>query len=119
MQPAMIDHGSHRGIVRQTFGIVHILLAGEASEHRLAQQSGQQVVGILATAAFQQCRTRQIGQPERIVQFAIGQKASIGGDAAAVELELQPAVEIDPQGAVIRFTRRVFHPRAPSLTTTR
>src|SRR3954447_3352615 len=35
--------------------------------------------------------------------------ASIGGDAAAVELQLQAAVEIDPQRPVIRFTRWVFH----------
>ena len=31
----------------------------------------------------------------------IGQQPGVGGDAAAVELQLQAALEIDPQGAVI------------------
>ncbi len=30
------------------------------------------------------------------------------GGSPAVELQLQAAVEFDPQGPVIRFTRRVF-----------
>ena len=61
----------------------------------------------------------QIGQPERVVQFAIGQQSGVGGDAVAVEFQLQAAVEIDPQRAVIRFTRWVFHPRAPKPSITR
>ena len=60
-------------------------------------------------AALRQRRASQIGQPERVVQFAERQQASVGGDAAAMEFQLQAAVEIDPQTAVIRFTRWVFH----------
>src|SRR5215212_1501817 len=52
---------------------------------------------------------RQIDQPQRIVEVAVGEQPGVGGDAAAVELQLQAAVEIDPQGPVVRFTRRVFH----------
>ena len=96
----------------QTIGVVHVLIAGEAAEHRLAEQAGQQVPGVLAAAALGQRRASQIGQAERVVQFTVGQQPGIGGDPAAVEFQLQTTVEIDPQGPVIRFTRWVFHPRA-------
>ena len=95
--------------MRQTFGIVDILIAGEAAEHGLAQQAGQHVAGVLATAALRQCGTSQIGQPECIIQFSVGQQSGVRGDPAAVEFQLQAAVEIDPQNAIIRFTRWVFH----------
>ena len=105
--------------MRETIGVVHILIAGEAAEHRLAKQPAQQVPGVLAAAAFRQRRTRQIGQPKRIIQFAIGQQSAVRGDTATVEFQPQPPVEINPQGAIIRFTRWVFHPRASLSTTTR
>jgi hypothetical protein len=69
------------------------------------------VAGVLASTAFHQGRTRQIGQPERVVQFAVSEQSGVGGDPAAVEFQLQAAVEIDPQRPVISFTRWVFHPR--------
>jgi hypothetical protein len=46
-------------------------------------------------------RHRQVGQPESAVQFPIGQQPGVGGDATAVDLQLQATVETDPQGAVI------------------
>ena len=49
------------------------------------------------------------GQAEGVVQLAVGEQAAVGGDPGAVELELQAAVEGDPQG-LFRFTRRVRHP---------
>ena len=99
--------------MRNEVGIVHIRVAGEAAEHRLAQQAAQQVPGVLATTAFRQRRPRHIGQPERVIQFAVSKPSGVGGDPAAVEFQLQAAVEIDPKRTIIRFTRRVFHPRAP------
>jgi hypothetical protein len=104
--------------VREAVGVVDILIARETAEHRLAQQAGQQVARVPAATAFRQCRTRQIGQPERVVQFAIGKKTSVRGDATAMEFPLQAAVEIHPEGPVIRFTCWVFHPRASNPTIT-
>ncbi len=49
----------------------------------------------------------QLARPEYIVQLAIGQESSVGGDPAAVEFELQAAVEIDPQMGLSGFTRRL------------
>jgi hypothetical protein len=102
-------HGAHRGIVGETFGVVHVLVTSEAAEHRLPQQAGQQVVGVLASTAFRQDTAGQISEAECVIQFSVDQDAGIGGDAAAVEFQLQAAVEIDPERPIIRFTRRVFH----------
>ncbi len=65
--------------------------------------------GVPAAAAFRKGITGQIGQPEGVVQLPVGQQPGVGGDPAAVELQPQPTVEIDPQGTVIRFTRWVVH----------
>ena len=119
IQPAAVDHGTHRRIMRQAIGVVHILVAGETAEHGLTEEPGQQVAGILATAAFRQHRSGEISEAKRVIQFSVDQDAGIGGDAAAVEFQLQPTVEIDPENAVIRLTRWVFHPRASPLTTKR
>jgi hypothetical protein len=78
-------------------------------EHGLAQQPGQEVAGVPTAAAFRQDAAGRLGQPQRIVELAVGEQPGVGGDAAAVELQLQAAAEIDPQRPVIRFTRRVFH----------
>jgi hypothetical protein len=112
IQSGAIHHGAHRRIVGETLGVVDILIAGEAAEYGLAEQTGQQMAGVLATAALRQRRTGQVGQPERVVEFPVGQQPGVGGDAAAVEFQLQAAVEIDPERPIIRFTCWVFHPRA-------
>ena len=39
-QPAAINHGLHREIMRQAIGVVHIRISGETAEHRLPQQTG-------------------------------------------------------------------------------
>jgi hypothetical protein len=109
IQPATIDHRAYRRIMRQALGVVHILIAGEAAEHGLPQQPGQEMAGVPPTTAFRQHATGHVGQPEGVVQLPVGQQAGVGRDTAAVELQLQAAIEIDPQGAVIRFTRWVVH----------
>ena len=44
-----------------------------------------------------------------MVEFAIGQQPGIGGEPRTMELELQAAVKIEPEGTITRFTRRVLH----------
>ncbi len=51
----------------------------------------------------------QVGQAKGIVELALREQSSVGGDATAVEFQLQAPVKIDPQTAVIRFARWVFH----------
>jgi hypothetical protein len=47
---------AHRGIVTKTFGIVHILIAGETAEHRLPQQTDQRMTPVLAGAGISERR---------------------------------------------------------------
>ena len=66
IQPGMLDHRAHRRIMGQGLGVVDVLVSGEAAEHGLAQQPGQEVAGVLAVAAFRQDTGGQVGQPQRI-----------------------------------------------------
>ena len=63
----------------------------------MAQQARQEVTRVLASTQIRQHRPAEIGQAENLVQLAIGQEPSIRRDLAAVEFQLQAAVEIDPQ----------------------
>ncbi len=52
----------------------------------------------------------QIGQAETIVQLALGQEPSVRRDPAAMEFQLQAAVEIDPKAPPpFQFTHRIRH----------
>jgi hypothetical protein len=70
------------------------------------------VPNVLPAPAFGEGGCGRRGQAEGVVQFVVGEQAAVGGDPGAVELELEAAVEGDPQD-LFRFTRRVHHP-APS-----
>ena len=93
----------------QAQGVVDIFVSGKPSEHRLPQQPDQRVTAIPAGACIGEQVTRHRAETESVVELAVGQQSGIGGDPGAMELELQPAVEIEPQRALDRFTRRVRH----------
>ena len=67
------------------------------------------MAGVLSATAFGEGRCGRRGQVEQIVQLAIGEQAAVGGDPGPVEFELEAAVERDPQGWCLGFTRRVHH----------
>jgi hypothetical protein len=69
-------------------------------------------------AWFGKCICSRVGQPQRVVQFAIGKQSSIGGNRRTAKLEHQATIKIEPQRTSIRFTRRVRHyyPGVPSIT---
>ena len=75
------------------------------------------MAGVLATAAVEELRGRDLGDPEGIVEFAVSEQTAIGGDPRPVELELDPVVESGSQRGFFGFTRRVLHDRAPSLVS--
>jgi len=93
--------------VWEAFRIVHVLIAGQTTEHGLAQQARQQVARVLAAPQVRQGRAAQISQAKDLVQLAVGQEPSVGGDRAAVELALQAPVEIDAQMRLSGVTHRV------------
>ena len=65
------DHPAHRRIVAQPVGVVHILVAGEPSEHRLPQQADQSMATVLAGARVGERIGARVGQSQRVVQLAI------------------------------------------------
>ena len=109
VEPLPADDGAHRRIAGEPLGVVDVLVAGEPAVDRLPQQAEQPVADVLPAPAFGEGRRGRRGQAEGVVQLAVGEQAAVGGDPGAVELELEAAVEGDPQG-LFRFTRRVRHP---------
>ena len=106
---ATADNPAHRRVTSQAVGVVHVLIATEAAEDGLAKQSCQRMPAVLAGARVIETIANHVGQPERVIEFAIGEQSGVGGDPGAMKLELQAAVEFKPQRLVLRF-----HPPGPS-----
>src|SRR6516225_11097186 len=105
------NNPTHRRIMTEALGIVYVLVSGKPTEHGLPQQTDQRMAAVLASARIGEHLTRQRGQPERIVKFAIGEQPTIGGDHGAAKLEHQAAVKIEPNSIRSRFTPWVGHGR--------
>jgi len=82
--------------VAQPVGVVHILVAGQPSEYRLAQQARQSVPTILAGARLSKRIGRRVGQIHRVIQLTVRQQPGIRGDCRAAKLQQQATVEIEP-----------------------
>ena len=67
------------------------------------------MAAVLAGAGIGEHVTGHRAEAQGIVEFAIGQQPSIGGDPRTMELKLQAPVEIEPEGTITRFTRWVLH----------
>ena len=92
---------------------LHVLVAGEPAEHRLTKLGDQAVAPVPPGARIGEHLARHRREAERIVEFPERDQPGIGGDGRAVEFELQPALERDPQLSPFRFTRRLVHPPPP------
>lgn len=68
---------THHGIEGQAVGIVHILVSGQSSEHRLPEQSVKPMERVLPGAAVSQRLRRQIGQAEHVIKLAHHQQATV------------------------------------------
>jgi hypothetical protein len=60
----------------QALGVIHILVSSKATKYRLSEEPGQCMPTILASACVGQHITRQHGQADCVVEFAIGQQRS-------------------------------------------
>ena len=95
------DNPAHRRIVAQALGVVHVLVSGETTKHRLPQQTDQRMATVLAGARIGERLARHRGQPECVVEFAICQQSGIGRDHGAAKLQHQTAVEIELENIVV------------------
>jgi hypothetical protein len=67
---------AHRGIAPEPVGVVHVLVAGEASVDRLTQKTHDAVPTLIACPAVSQHAARQSGQSEGVIEFAIAGRAT-------------------------------------------
>jgi hypothetical protein len=91
------DNPANRRIVTQTFGIVHVFVAGEPTEHRLPEQTDQRMATVLAGPRVGKHVACQRGQSKRVVKLAIGEQSCIGRNSGAAKLQRQAAVKIEPR----------------------
>jgi len=66
---APADHPAHRGIASESVGVVHVLVAGEAAEHRLAELREQRVAPVPPRARIVGQVSGQLREAERVVEF--------------------------------------------------
>jgi len=90
------DDPAQRGIAAEAIRVVHVLVAREPAEHRLAELGEHCVTPVLPGAWIVARVGGQRRQAEGVVEFAEREQPGIGGHRGAVEFELQAAVERDP-----------------------
>jgi hypothetical protein len=86
-------------------GIVDVLVPSQSPEHGLSEHADQAVPAVFAGSLVSQPFAGQLRKAKRIVEFAIGEQPGVRCHDRTVKLERQPAVEIEPQGIAVRFTR--------------
>jgi hypothetical protein len=57
------DDRPHGWVPGEPLRVVHVFVAGEPTEHRLAEQPTQLVAHVLAAAAIEELRDRNLGDP--------------------------------------------------------
>ncbi len=93
MRRDTVHDGAHDRIVREALGVIHVLVSGEPTEHRLAKKSHEEMSDVLAVPRLRQDHSAQLGQSKRVVQFPIREQAGIGGDVAAMEFQFEALPE--------------------------
>lgn len=110
------DELPHHRITAEPVGIIDVLIACETREDRLSQEAGEKVPTVPAGARIGDQIRGHVGQAKGVIEFAVKQQAAVGADGRTMEREFDGAVELEPQGPGLRFTRRVRRHRAtPSL----
>ena len=66
------DDPAHRRIMAQAFGVVHVLVSGEATENGLTQQTDKRMAAVLTGARIGERIACNHRQAEHIIEFAIG-----------------------------------------------
>jgi hypothetical protein len=61
----------------EAFGVVHVLVSGEAAKHGLPKHSDQRMPPVLARPRVSELLARHRAQAERIVKFTVGEQASV------------------------------------------
>ncbi len=90
-------------------GVVHILVSRKPPEHRLPQHADKGAPAVLAGAGVSERLARHRNEIKPVAKFTAGEQTCLRGDDRAVKLEHHPAVKIEREKALARFTRQVRH----------
>jgi hypothetical protein len=110
------DELAHHRVTAQPVGIVDVLIAGKAREDRLAEQPGETAPAVPRVADQP---GGQVGQAEGVIQLPLQEQTAVGADGGAAKRQLHRAVELEPQRAGLRLTRRVRRRHADPPPSTR
>jgi hypothetical protein len=88
----------------KALGVVGVLVSSETTVDRLTEETREAVARVFATARIGEHPGRLSREPEDLVELSVGQEPCVARDARAMELELQPAVELEPERPLSRFT---------------
>jgi hypothetical protein len=92
--PAAQD-GSPGGIKAEALGVVDVFTTGRTTGEGLREEGWPAVLGVPPLADVVQGAGGRAGQSESVVEVTIGEVSGGTGDGEAVQLPLDPAVEID------------------------
>jgi hypothetical protein len=98
----------------KALGIVGVRVSRETTVDRLAEETREAVAGVLAAARFGEPPARFTREPEDLVKLSVGQEPGVTRDTRPMELELQPAVEMEPQRPLLGFTHWIPSPEGVS-----
>jgi hypothetical protein len=83
---------AHRRIAAQPLGVVHVLVAGQPTEHRLTQQAGQPMATILAGARVRQRIGTRASQAQRVSRALLSAHPS--GPPSQLPLALNKVLDL-------------------------
>ena len=109
------DNPPHDWIEAEPVGIVHVVVAAEASENGLAELPDKTVATVLPTTGSVSASPAILVNPTASSSSRYGNKPA---SEVTLELKLQATVNIEPQNRRFRFTHRVCHINTQNLPIT-
>jgi hypothetical protein len=83
--------------LRETLGIVDILISRDAAVDGLAEQIGQWELGVLPAPRIAQVFGDEFAEAQTFVQLAHQNQATVGGDPRSLEIDLEGGVAGKPE----------------------
>ncbi|HUE02781.1 MAG TPA: hypothetical protein VMR62_24660 [Bryobacteraceae bacterium] len=100
--------------MRESLGVVDILIPRDAAVDGLAEQIGERKLGVLPAPRITQVLSDQFAEAQTFVQLAHQNQTAVGGDSRALEIDLQRSVKKELKGLILFLTHWVSSSRGSS-----
>lgn len=104
----MADQGAHGRVEPQPLGVVHVVVARQASKDRLPEETKECMLDVLPRTNIDEPRSRRLGQPKGFIEFTESEQSRVRCDRRSPELQLEPPVKIEPKRPLCSFTHWVL-----------